>query len=77
MIRAMSQRKPTVDELFEDGRAIDEALREAARDARRLHKAFGRPMATWRDGQVVWIQPEDIQIDDPGEERGEEPVDPE
>ena len=49
----MSQHEPAVDELFEDGRAIDEALREAARDARRLHTAFGRPMATWKDGQVV------------------------
>lgn len=60
----MSQRAPTVDELFEDGRAIDEALREAARDARRLHKAFGRPMASWQNGQVVWIPPDEIQIDD-------------
>jgi len=34
----------TLDELFEDGRAIDEALKEAARDARRLHKALGNPM---------------------------------
>jgi hypothetical protein len=57
----------TVDELFEDGRAIDEALREAARDARRLHKAFGRPMATLKDGQVVWVQPDDIAIDEPDE----------
>ena len=61
----MSEHQPTLDELFEDGRAIDEALREAARDARRLHKAFGRPMATWENGQVVWVQPEDIQIDMP------------
>jgi len=29
----MSQHVPTIDELFEDGRAIDEALLEAARDA--------------------------------------------
>jgi hypothetical protein len=64
----MIQRQPTVGELFEDGRAIDEALREAARDARRLHKAFGRPMATWQDGQVVWVQPDEIQIDGPDEE---------
>ncbi|MCC7034211.1 MAG: hypothetical protein IT179_15420 [Acidobacteria bacterium] len=30
------------------GRAIDDALLEAARDARRLHKALGNPMATWK-----------------------------
>ena len=59
----MSGAEPTIDELFEDGRAIDNALQEAARDARRLHKALGNPMATWRDGRVVWVQPEDIQVD--------------
>ena len=64
----MSDNKSTLDELFEDGRAIDEALKEAARDARRLHKALGNPMATWRDGQVVLVQPEDINIDDDSEQ---------
>jgi hypothetical protein len=62
----MSDPEPTLKELFEDGRAIDEALKEAARDARRLHEARGTPMATWKDGQVVWIQPEDIDVDDDG-----------
>lgn len=65
----MSENKSTIDELFEDGRAIDEALKEAARDARRLHKALGNPMATWKDGQVVWVQPEDIDVDDDSERR--------
>ena len=60
----MNNTDPTLDELFEDGRAIDEALREAARDARRLHKALGHPMATMKNGQVVWVQPEDIQVDE-------------
>ena len=68
----MSNLEPTLKELFEDGCAIDEALKEAARDARRLHKALGNPMATWKDGQVVWIQPEDIKIDDDGEREPEE-----
>ena len=47
-IRIMSNPEPTLKELFEDGRSIDEALKEAARDARRLHKALGNPMATWK-----------------------------
>ena len=70
----MSDNKSTLDELFEDGREIDEALKEAARDARRLHKALGNPMATWRNGQVVLVRPEDINIDDDSEQepdRGE------
>ena len=72
----MSDNKSTLDELFEDGRAIDEALKEAARDARRLHKALGNPMATWRNGQVVLIRPEDINIDDDSEQE-QEPGPPE
>ena len=60
----MSDSHPTIDELFEDVRAIDGALKEAARHARRFHKALGNPMATWVDGRVVWVQPEDIVVDD-------------
>ena len=67
----MSDNKSTLDELFEDGRAIDEALKEAARDARRLHKALGNPMATWRNGQVVLVRPEDINIDADSEQEPE------
>ncbi len=60
----VSDSEPTIEELFEDGRAIDEALKEAARDARRFHKAMGNPMATWVDGHVVLVQPDDIVVDD-------------
>jgi hypothetical protein len=67
----VSDTEPTLDELFEDGKAIDDALIEAARDARRLHKALGNPMATWRDGKVVWVQPKDIVVDgDPAKDGG-------
>ena len=59
----MSDHDPSIDDLFDDGRLIDEALRLAAQDARRFHKALGNPMATWRDGRVVWIQPEDIEVE--------------
>ncbi len=69
----MTDNKSTIDELFEDGRAIDEALKEAARDARRLHKALGNPMATWKDGQVVWVRPEDIDVDDDSEQKSNQP----
>jgi hypothetical protein len=52
----MSKAEPTLAELFEDGRAIDEALLEAA-----------------RDGRVVWVQPEDIRVDDESSEEREPP----
>jgi hypothetical protein len=28
------------------------------------HKRAGNPVATWENGQVVWIQPEDIPTPD-------------
>ena len=66
----MNDEPPSIDEIFEDGRAIDEALRLAARDARRFHKRLGNPIATWQDGGVLWIQPEDIDVN---EDAPEEP----
>lgn len=38
------------------------AAREAVRHALILHKKLGNPICEWREGKVVWIQPEDIKI---------------
>jgi hypothetical protein len=43
---------------------ITAAIGRAAREAVRQHKLAGNPIATWRDGKVVIIQPEDIVIDE-------------
>lgn len=40
------------------------ALRKAVREALQQHKAAGNPVAVWRNGQVEWIQPEDIPVID-------------
>ena len=63
-IPRLSDTTSTLAERFKNETAIAEALREAARDARRFHKAMGNPMATLIDGRVVWVQPEDIRIED-------------
>jgi hypothetical protein len=36
------------------------AMQQAVREAIWHHKLAGNPVAVWRDGRVVWIQPEDI-----------------
>ena len=54
-------------------RILDRTRKEAARDARRLHKALGSPMATWKDGKVVWVRPEDINVDDDSEQKSNQP----
>ncbi len=56
--------KKDIDKVFADGTLIDEALKRAAREAVRQHKRNGHPIVEWRDGHVVWIQPEDICVPD-------------
>jgi hypothetical protein len=43
---------------------IQEALHRGVREALRRHKQARNPVATWRDGKVVWVAPEDIPVDD-------------
>ena len=57
--------RPEVDALavLREGTAVDEALRQAWRDAVVLHKKLGQPMVVWKDGQVVWIPAEELDPD--------------
>ena len=44
--------------LLADKEKITQALNKGVRDALLKHKQAGNPVATWRDGKVVWIPPE-------------------
>jgi hypothetical protein len=50
-------------ERVEDVPRILAAMRRAVREAIRRHRAAGNPIATWRDGAVVWIPPEEIELE--------------
>jgi ribosomal protein S28E/S33 len=41
---------------------MESVLREAVREARRRHKALGESIVVWRDGNVVVVPPEEIEI---------------
>ncbi len=41
---------------------MDRALARAVRQALLQHKKMGNPVATWRDGKVVWVAPEEIEV---------------
>ena len=41
---------------------IGEVLQRAVNDALRMHKRLANPIAAWRNGRVVIIPPEDINI---------------
>jgi len=59
----MSERpKKDIDAIFAEGTEIDRALAKAVREAIRRHKLLGNPIAIWRDNQVVWLQPDEIEI---------------
>jgi hypothetical protein len=63
----MADAGPSSDPLGErlrDDRLIEDAMARAIRDALRRHKQAGNPVATWRDGRVVWIPAEEIQVPD-------------
>jgi hypothetical protein len=61
-------REKSVEELFEDGTEIDEALRQAVREALIVHKKLGHSIVVWEDGKLQWIPPEEIDVED-GEAR--------
>ena len=58
----VNESKPDIDRIFEEGRLIDQALVESVKQALLVHKRAGNPVAEWRDGKVVFIQPEDITV---------------
>lgn len=54
----------------EDVPRILRAMTEAAREAILRHKRLGNPIATWRDGRVVWLMPDEIHLDPEGSNPG-------
>jgi hypothetical protein len=60
----MHDMKKDIGKLLEDREGMHRALTKAVRQAVLQHKKMGNPVATWRDGKVVWIQPDEIDIPD-------------
>jgi len=61
----MADRTPSARPLVErvrDSKLIERALARAVREALQRHKQAGNPVAIWRDGQVVWLGPDEIQL---------------
>ncbi len=50
------------DLFLSHGKEIGAILRRAVRAAVLVHKRAGNPIAAWKDGKVVIIPPEEIQI---------------
>jgi len=52
---------PNVGRLLKDRAVLDAALREGAREALRVHREAGLPLAVWRDGRTAWVSPEEFE----------------
>jgi len=48
---------------FHNQERIQQAMRRAVQDAVRRHKLLGESIVIWRDGKVVIVPPEEINID--------------
>lgn len=64
-------RKPDIDAIFDDPAAVNDVLREATRQALLRHKKLGQSVAVWRDGKVVILRPEEIDVEDDAPGGGE------
>jgi hypothetical protein len=53
----------SLGERLQDLDLIQQALGRAVRSALLQHKQAGNPIAAWRDGRVVRIEPQDIVIE--------------
>ncbi|MBM4145272.1 MAG: hypothetical protein FJ240_03215 [Nitrospira sp.] len=54
--------KKSINEIFEEGTPIDEALKQAVRKALLRHKQAGNPVVVWQNGKMVWLKPEEIPV---------------
>jgi hypothetical protein len=50
----------SIVEQLDDKARIQAALRRATREALLMHARAGNPVSTWKDGQVVWLQPAEV-----------------
>lgn len=58
----MNSQKSNLTAFFEDTPSLERQARIAVRDAVLRHKLLGQPIVVWRDGQVVWVPPEEIEV---------------
>ena len=56
----------TLRQMLAETDAVEAAVQESVREALLMHKRLGNPVATWENGQVVWIPADQIPVDDSG-----------
>jgi len=49
-----------IEEILENDKVITKALEQGVKAALKQHKLAGNPIACWRDGRVVVLEPNNI-----------------
>lgn len=58
----MTNGPESISDLLYDNERLLQAMEQAVRETVREHKLLGQPIVVWRDGQVVWVPPEEIEV---------------
>lgn len=58
----MTQPKLDPETMVRDGAAIDRAIVAARRRVIRRHRQLGIPLVIWRDGRVIEVAPESVDL---------------
>lgn len=54
--------KKDIGKIIAEGTQIDEAVKQAVKEAVLRHKNAGNSIATMKDGRMVWLKPEEIAV---------------
>lgn len=54
--------KKDIGKIIADGTQIDEAVNQAVKDAVLKHKLAGNPIVAMKNGQIVWLKPDEINV---------------
>ena len=69
--RRLSRQTRDISELIQDEALIGKVLSDGVRQAVLAHKLAGRSIVVWRDGKVVHVPAEEIEVDENGDNEKE------
>lgn len=57
-----AQYKDKIEEVIADRDRITQALAEGVKDALKMHKLAGNPVVVRKEGNMVWLRPDEITV---------------
>jgi hypothetical protein len=52
------------EEFLAEVEAVEAAVQQAVKEALLMHKRAGNPVVGWKNGRVVWVPAEQIDVED-------------